>query len=62
MERGPRVPIFALTANAMTGQLERCLGADMDGLLTKPLSIDRLRETLERVGFKVELKDKKAAG
>jgi two-component system sensor histidine kinase/response regulator len=60
LERGPRVPIFALTANAMTGQLERCLAADMDGLLTKPLSVDRLRETLERVGLKVGAQDKKA--
>jgi CheY-like chemotaxis protein len=52
MERpGVRTPIVALTANAMLGQQERCLAADMDGLLTKPLSIDRLRETLDRVGL-----------
>jgi two-component system sensor histidine kinase/response regulator len=51
-EPGSRVPIIALTANAMTGQLERCLAADMDGLLTKPLLPDRLRETLERFGLK----------
>jgi two-component system sensor histidine kinase/response regulator len=43
-----RTPIFALTANAMTGQLERCLEAGMDGFLTKPLQIERLRETVER--------------
>jgi two-component system sensor histidine kinase/response regulator len=45
---GRRTPIFALTANAMTGQLERCLDAGMDGFLTKPLQIERLRETLDR--------------
>jgi two-component system sensor histidine kinase/response regulator len=45
---GRRTPIFALTANAMTGQLERCLEAGMDGFLTKPLQIERLRETLDR--------------
>jgi two-component system, sensor histidine kinase and response regulator len=50
-QQGARVPIIALTANAMTGQLERCLAADMDGLLTKPLLPDRLRETLERFGL-----------
>ena len=46
----PRTPIVALTANAMTGQLERCLAADMDGFLTKPLEVARLREVLERFG------------
>jgi two-component system, sensor histidine kinase and response regulator len=51
-EQGSRVPIIALTANAMTGQFERCIAADMDGLLTKPLLPDRLRETLERFGLK----------
>ena len=46
-------PIVALTANAMTGQLERCLGAGMDGLLTKPIAIERLREVLDRLGLAV---------
>jgi two-component system, sensor histidine kinase and response regulator len=46
-------PIVALTANAMTGQLERCLEAGMDGLLTKPIAIERLREVLERIGLAV---------
>jgi two-component system, sensor histidine kinase and response regulator len=42
------VPIVALTANAMTGQHERCLAAGMDGFLTKPIDPERLRETLAR--------------
>ncbi|HTE41111.1 MAG TPA: response regulator, partial [Steroidobacteraceae bacterium] len=46
-----RTPIIALSADAMTGQLERCLEANMDGFLTKPMEIPRLRETLERYGF-----------
>ncbi len=50
---GGRTPIVALTANAMTGQLERCLEAGMDGLLTKPLAIERLREVLDRFGLTV---------
>jgi CheY-like chemotaxis protein len=57
-QRGPRVPIIALTANAMTGQLERCLAANMDGLLTKPISADRLRQMLERFGLGREEKVK----
>jgi len=47
-----RKPIIALTANAMAGQLERCLAADMDGFLTKPLEMARLCETLERFGLR----------
>ncbi|MFL6578850.1 MAG: response regulator, partial [Povalibacter sp.] len=44
-------PIVALTANAMTGQLEKCLEAGMSGFLTKPLEIARLHETLDRYGL-----------
>jgi two-component system sensor histidine kinase/response regulator len=48
---GRRVPIVALTASAMTDELDRCLAAGMDGLLTKPLQPLRLREILERHGL-----------
>jgi two-component system, sensor histidine kinase and response regulator len=47
----PRTPIVALTANAMSGQLERCLQSGMDDLLTKPLDPQELEEVLERFGF-----------
>jgi two-component system sensor histidine kinase/response regulator len=53
-ERGQgrgRVPIVALTANAMTGQLERCLEAGMDALLTKPIAVEALQDVLERYGL-----------
>jgi len=43
-----RTPIIALTANAMAGQMERCLAAGMDGFLTKPLEIDPMREIISR--------------
>jgi two-component system sensor histidine kinase/response regulator len=48
---GRRVPIVALTASAMTDELDRCLAAGMDGLLTKPLQPQRLREMLVRHGL-----------
>ena len=53
LEAGHRAPtpIVALTANAMSGQLERCMEAGMNGFLTKPLEIARLHETLDRYGL-----------
>jgi CheY-like chemotaxis protein len=43
-----RTPIIAVTANAMKGEEERCIGAGMDAYLVKPVSLDALRKTLER--------------
>jgi signal transduction histidine kinase/CheY-like chemotaxis protein/HPt (histidine-containing phosphotransfer) domain-containing protein len=43
-----RTPVVAVTANAMAGEEEKCLGAGMDAYLAKPVSIERLRATLER--------------
>ncbi|MBL8270398.1 PAS domain-containing protein [Steroidobacter sp.] len=50
-------PIVALTANAMTSQLERCMEAGMNAFLTKPLEIPRLHEVLTRFGLRVTLED-----
>ncbi len=46
---GPRrIPVVAVTANAMKGEEERCLTAGMDGYIAKPVKITQLRATLER--------------
>jgi len=45
---GAPTPIVAVTANAMKGEEERCIASGMDACLVKPVSIDRLRATLER--------------
>jgi CheY-like chemotaxis protein len=42
------VPILALTANAVKGEADHCLAAGMDGYLTKPLTLERLRVEVER--------------
>lgn len=41
-----RVPIIALTANAMAGDRERCLAAGMDAYVAKPLSFRNLLTVL----------------
>ena len=48
------IPIIALTANAMSGDRERCEAAGMDGYLTKPLEVDRLRAVLTKFGMAKE--------
>ncbi len=45
---GHRVPIVAVTAHVLDGDRERCFAAGMDDYLTKPISIEKLEEKLDR--------------
>jgi len=43
-----RLPIIALTANAIAGDRERCLAAGMDDYVAKPFDVGQLRRVLQR--------------
>ena len=43
-----RMPIIAITANAMQGEAQRCLAAGMDDYLPKPIRVRELKEMLAK--------------
>jgi two-component system sensor histidine kinase/response regulator len=45
---GSRLPMVALSANALQGEIDRCRSAGMDDYLSKPVQVDRLGEMLKR--------------
>jgi CheY-like chemotaxis protein len=45
---GQRVPIIALTANAMKGDSDRCFEAGMDDYISKPVDLAVLAQVLQR--------------
>lgn len=47
-EGTPRIPIIAITANAMPGEAERCRAVGMDDYLAKPIEIKGLQTVLGR--------------
>jgi PAS domain S-box-containing protein len=44
----PRLPVIAMTANALSSDRARCIEAGMDDYIAKPVRFDTLRATLER--------------
>ena len=53
-----RVPIIAMTAHALKGDRERCLGAGMNEYISKPIDSDKLFEAIENLMKKtIEIQD-----
>jgi PAS domain S-box-containing protein len=50
--RKSQVPVIAITAHAMKGDIERCLAADMDAYLSKPINRHELVQLVELWGHK----------
>ena len=50
----PRVPIVAMTAEAMKGDRERCLAAGMDDYLAKPIGSDDLFLIIQKIITRAE--------
>ena len=48
-QTGRHVPIVAMTAHAIKGDREKCLGAGMDGYISKPVRSRDLFEVIERL-------------
>lgn len=46
---GADIPIIALTAHAMPGDQERFLASGMNGYIPKPLTLDKLEESLSHI-------------
>jgi len=44
----PRLPIVAVTANALEGEVQACLAAGMDDSIAKPVDLAQLRRVLDR--------------
>jgi CheY-like chemotaxis protein len=58
---GARMPVIALTANALSGDREACIDAGMDDYLSKPFTLAQLAETVGR-WLPTVAADKEASG
>ena len=43
------IPVMAITAQAMTGDREKCFEAGADGYISKPVNVDELLQELTKI-------------
>ena len=48
--RNTRIPVIAMTANAMVGDREKCLAAGMDDYIAKPIRVEEVISALNKWG------------
>ncbi len=48
-EKLSEIPVIAITAQAMTGDREKCMAAGADGYLSKPVNVDELLLLLNHI-------------
>ena len=53
----PRTPIVALTAHTLKGDKENCLEAGMDDYMSKPVSVQNVKEMLTKWGVGEDISD-----
>jgi CheY-like chemotaxis protein len=49
MEKRRETPVFAVTAQAMVGDREKCLRAGADGYISKPIDVEKLLQLLRDI-------------
>lgn len=47
-EQYATIPVIAVTAQAMSGDKEKCLAAGADGYIAKPIDVDKLVAVIEK--------------